>query len=320
MSVADLLQALKDDTQKTLTPDFQVEVAETKTIPDLDDSTITFANVEEQRILCKTIETCILFVDIRNSARISTERQPQTLARVYSSFVRSMIFAARHFGGHVRDIIGDRLMVVFDRERCFQNAVDTAILMNTLSKYVMQPAVKQLARDLEFRCGIGIDFGRMLVTKAGVPKRGDEGEFYRSFVWLGKPANIASRLTDIAHKEFSSRQRGVKVGLYYPYSQSWLWQEQSFEEFVKHLESTNSQMLKHTDEYFNTFFQTSLPESRTTYPPILITEAVYTGLKSENLDSDSVKKNLWTKQRNTIAEYSGDIYGGNIIFTAGQEL
>jgi len=320
MSIADLLQDLKNETQNILTPDFQVEVVETKTVPDLADSTITFANVEGQRILCKTIETCILFIDIRNSASISVERQPQTLARIYSSFVRSMILAARYFDGHVRDIIGDRLMVVFDRERCFQRAVDTAILMNTLSQYVIRPAVKRLVHDLEFRCGIGIDFGRMLVTKAGVPRKGNEREFYRSFVWLGKPANIASRLTDIAHKEFSYQQQGVSVGFYYPSTETWRWEDISYERFMEHLKPTYSQVLKYDNEYFSTFFKTSLPASRTTYPPILMTEAVYTGLKSENPDCDSVKKNLWAKQGNTIPEYTGHIYGGDVIFTAGKEL
>lgn len=320
MSVADLMVDLKRDVLNILTSDFQVEVVETSTVPDLTDTIITFPNTEEQRIRCKALETCILFIDIRNSASLSVERRPHTLARIYSSFIRTMTIAAQHFSGHVRDIIGDRVMVVFSRERCFQNAVDTAILMNTLSRHVMQPAVKQLTKDLEFRCGIGIDFGRMMVTKVGAAKRGDENEFYRSFVWLGKPANIASRLTDIANKTFTSEQKGVAVGSYYPHTHVWHWEDQSFEAFVGQLEATFSRTLNHKNEYFSTFFETHLVDQHVAYPPILMTEAVYEGLKSESPNCDSISKNLWRRQRNTISEYDGTVYGGDVIFTAGQHI
>lgn len=40
----------------------------------------------------------------------------------------------------------------------------------------------------------------MLVTKAGIRKRGRDQGSYRNFVWLGRPANVASKLTDTANK------------------------------------------------------------------------------------------------------------------------
>ena len=75
-----------------------------------------------------------------------------------------------YYGGKVRNIVGDRLMVIFDRKDCFTNAINTAILMNSTSKYLLD---KSFSHD-EVRCGIGIDYGNVLVSKVGIIKRGSE--------------------------------------------------------------------------------------------------------------------------------------------------
>ncbi len=49
-------------------------------------------------------------------------------------------------------------------------------------------------------CGIGIDYGKMLATKVGIIKRGSENTENKSLVWVGKPANTASKLTDAAEQ------------------------------------------------------------------------------------------------------------------------
>ena len=46
-----------------------------------------------------------------------------------------MTRVARHYDGHIRGIIGDRVMVIFDSSNCFTSAVNCAIAMNTVSKY-----------------------------------------------------------------------------------------------------------------------------------------------------------------------------------------
>jgi class 3 adenylate cyclase len=75
---------------------------------------ITYENLDDKVKRCKCFESCVLYVDIRNSASISASKRIWTLACIYSSFVRSMIAATRYYGGHVHNIIGDRVMVVFD--------------------------------------------------------------------------------------------------------------------------------------------------------------------------------------------------------------
>lgn len=193
----DFLEELDYDLWVMLKRKRPAQITRTYTVPQLDDPALTFNSPDRASpTKAKRITTCVLYVDIRDSSRLSAGQRPQRLARVYSAFVYAMLTCARRAGGHVRNIIGDRVMVVFDTGDCGERAFDTARLCNTVAQQMMRYRVK----DFDFRCGIGVDFGTMLVVKAGVPRREGEAEFYRSLVWLGRPANVASKLTDVAHK------------------------------------------------------------------------------------------------------------------------
>ncbi len=314
MALEDFLKETNDAVKTVLNSSFEIEVYDTKTVPRFDDSLVTFDNLDESKKKCRRLESCVLYVDIRNSAAISSERQHWTLARLYSAFVRSMIKAAKYYGGHVRNIIGDRVMVVFDQENCFTNAVNTAILMNSISRYIIDKNFSG-----EFKCGIGIDYGKMLVTKAGETRRGAETEFYRSLVWLGRPANIASRLTDLANKSFSTTRKEVHVAYNYAHRDDLLWLDESYDDFLDELEGTYSPVLKHNDEHFYTFFK-SPKITATEYPAILMTQAVYDGFKASNPNDSSIQNGWWKEQSVSIKEYSGKVYGGGVVFIAAQEL
>jgi hypothetical protein len=143
----------------------------------------------------------VLFIDIRNSTRISKQlkKDKKRLGKIYSAFIHVMSRIADEFG-FVRNIIGDRVMVVFDAENCFANAVKCAAMMYTVSTKIL----KVHAALEEFKVGIGIEYGEMLVLKAGIPKRHEEQSEYKNLVWVGDAANVASKLTDYAAKEYSA--------------------------------------------------------------------------------------------------------------------
>lgn len=315
MALKDFLAEIKDEVKTVNSSDFEIKIHETNFVPRFDDSLITYDNLDDRVKHCKRLESCVLYVDIRSSASLSASKKPHTLARIYSSFVRSMIAAARYRGGHVRNIIGDRVMVIFDKEDCFTDAVETAVLMNTIAHHVI---AKQVG-GFDFKCGIGIDYGTMLVTKAGAVRRGSEREFYRSLVWLGRPANIASRLTDIANKTMFEETPKIREGYHYPNIDEWSWLEYSYEGFIDHLEVTYSPMLKHKDEYFKAFHKSS-DYSWKSFSPILMTNDVYQGYKRENPDADSIENGWWKKQYPNITEYSGDVYGGGVYKTAVDDI
>lgn len=309
MSLVDFLKELDESVKTVNSSDFDVEIVETDYVPSFSDSSITYDNHDTKKKKCKRLESCVLYVDIRNSAKISASKRPQTLAKVYSSFVSSMLSCARYYGGHVRNIIGDRVMVVFDKENCFTNAVDTAILMNTVCQNILNKRIT----SFEFSAGIGIDHGDMLITKSGAIKKGDEKEFYRTLVWLGKPANVASRLTDLANKEIYTSEQGVKEGLYFPLTNVWNWQDRTYEDFLNSLKTTFSPTLVHSDDYFSSFFLTTINHKTTLNSPILMTEKVYNGFKAARPDSDIVTNNWFSEKKIDVRDCQGKVFGGDVI-------
>ncbi|WP_175623991.1 adenylate/guanylate cyclase domain-containing protein [Pseudocolwellia agarivorans] len=315
MALKDFFKDLDNEVSTVLDSSFEIEIIDTKFVPNFDDPSITFDNLDTKKKKCKRLESCVLYVDIRNSVKLSAEKQPKTLAKVYSSFVRTMIACARYYGGHVRNIIGDRVMVVFDQDDCFKKSIDTATLMNSVCKYILNKRIK----STDFKCGIGIDYGKMLITKGGAIRQGAEKEFYRSLVWLGKPANIASRLTDLANKTEFSQTPAIHQGNYYPYIKDWHWQSKPYEQFIDDLESTSSRMLKHKDGHFYTFFKTTISHSKS-YSPILITKAVFDGLKRDCPQSPYIDKNLFSKKDVSVRDYYGDVYGGDAFFPEVKDI
>lgn len=310
MTIKDFLADADAEVQTILASGFKIEVVETAVVPSFADPAITYDNLDAQVKRCKLLESCVLYVDIRNSAAISAERQAATLARMYSAFVRMMIKSARHFGGHVRNIIGDRVMVVFDKQDCFVNAVRTAMLCQT----VAQKIIDRRITTFDFKCGVGIDHGKMLIVKAGAIRRGDEMEFYRSLVWLGRPANVASKLTDVASKARVIASGGyVRVGFYYPYTKVWRWSDKSYMDFSREIEPSPGGKLTYKDEHYETFFEME-PRSTTVYnAPILITKAVYDGYAAA-VGAETVRREGWASQAIFVSGYTGAVYGSSAVY------
>lgn len=315
MALKDFFKEIDDQVTTVLDSSFEIEIIDTKLVPNFDDPSITFDNLDTKKKKCKRLESCVLYVDIRDSVKFSASKQPKTLAKVYSSFVHSMISCARYYGGHVRNIIGDRVMVVFDQYDCFKCAMDTATLMNSVCEYILNKRIK----DTEFKCGIGIDYGKMLITKSGAIRQGAEKEFYRSLVWLGKPANIASRLTDLANKTENTSEPAIHQGNYYPNINNWHWQTKSYDDFIDDLESTYSKMIKHKEQHFCHFFKTTKFDTKS-HSPILITKAVYDGLKKSHPDCSYITNSLLTKKEVSVRDYNGEVFGGNPYFPDVKEV
>jgi hypothetical protein len=237
----------------------------------------------------------VLYIDIRRSTELNLAHKPQTVAKLYSAFVRAMTRCARYHKGHVRGIIGDRVMVLFDKKDCFVNAVECAFSMNPVAKYVIDKYFKAN----EVTCGIGIDTGRMLVTKTGVRRHGAEQANYRNLVWLGRPANVASKLTDLANKasedltipmvHVATEQMGL-------FARNPKWTEYFPSDFVRRLYVPNgSRHIQYLDAAFITMFtRYKTFTQRPAADPILMTEAVWNGYKAAAPTANAVTKG-WFK-------------------------
>lgn len=296
----------------------------TKYVPSRHDTSFTFERGKDK--VGKEIETTVLYVDIRNSVELNRKHHIQTMGRIYTAFTKCVLKIARNHGGSVRNIIGDRVMIVFPTQNCFTNAVNCAISINHASKYL----IAKIFPDVDFKCGIGIDYGIMNVIKVGLHRIGEEGYENRNLVWVGYPANIASRLTDIANKTIETNQ--VEV-VYYPYIPPMPVFKAGFGLFIEKFTkggyaTTPSTIIVDELEFANkidygsilgiTFSGGKLDSFRKiknsiSYRPILMTKAVYDGFKKENPQRNALKWLTPLKNHN-IKNVSLEIYHADIFW------
>jgi adenylate cyclase len=303
---------VSDEVETILSPEFKIEVTETNSVPHSSDQAITFPNLDAKTQGTKVLETTVLYVDMRRSTELSLKHRRHTVAKLYSAFVRSMTRCAGYFGGEVRGIIGDRVLILFQPDKCFENAIDTAELMNSVCQYVLN---KHFIQD-EVEFGFGIDYGRMLATKTGIRRHGEAQSSYRSLVWLGRPANVASKLTDLANKpketttvEMVRVAHNTAAGLVY--------REDAPHLFVQRFtHNPTSGLMIHADQTFHSFSHFSKTiETRAATPSILMTKSVYDGFRLARPNAIEIL-NGWIKPASVVVSgYKGGVYGTDVIYT-----
>ena len=228
MALSTLRAEIDDEVSTILASHFKISVTNTAGVPHSADPSITFPNLDTKSQGTKLLETTVLYVDMRRSTQLSFQHRRETVAKLYTAFVRATTRVAKYFGGEVRGIIGDRVMVIFDQANCFGRALDTAILINSVCKYIINSRFPH--NQVEF--GVGIDYGRMMATKTGVRRQGAAQQSYRSLVWLGRPANVASKLTDNANKPEETVDL-VVINVRYDYGIGPVWNDEWPHEFLK---------------------------------------------------------------------------------------
>ena len=347
-SLEDFKTEVSDEVAAILAADFTVTATATKSVPHSGDPVITFPNLDAKTLKTKILESCVLYIDIRRSTELNLQHKPHTVSKLYSAFVRAMTRCAQRNNGHVRGIIGDRVMCLFDSDNCFVDAVETAQSMNSVAKYVINKHFKAN----EVSCGIGIDYGRMLVTKTGFRRHGHEQQNYRSLVWLGRPANVASKLTDLAGKAGETRQEpivqvaqkpdplmslglnalgalrfgGSSNGVLQALAQTpalassvddWQWRDVELKEFIDGFEKNYvTGEWTHKLPRLQSFFLSSRTVTiRSTTPTILMTKAVFEGYKAARPDASSTKEGWYKERALKVSGYSGKVYGGDVIWT-----
>jgi adenylate cyclase len=302
-----ILQEINNEIKFLLGRNFSFAFTKTKSVPTYEDDGFTFERYDVKK--GKTITTCVLHIDIRKSTQININHPPENVAKLYTAFVKTMIWIADEHNGFVRNIIGDRLMIIFPTDNCFVNAVECAISMNTVS----QEIINYYFKHDEFSCGIGIDYGEMYVLKTGIAKTGKERTNYKNLVWLGNPANIASKLTDIANKDTKYDLFNVTFQCYSPMIKKLLTitHKLSLEDFHLKVDFTNSPYKYLGYEVLKIEKQSKVVKTL----PILMTEEVY---KNYILFRT---KEYWKLQTDTnVQEYEGKIYGGNIVWTSAKNI
>ncbi|MBL7841928.1 MAG: adenylate/guanylate cyclase domain-containing protein [Cyclobacteriaceae bacterium] len=329
MSIKELLSQVNQDVKDIFGK--SIETTTAYVVPSRDDPGLTFPLGSDKK--GKTIKTCVLMVDVRNSTKISKSlsKDKIRLGKIYSAFIHAMATIADEYG-YVRNIVGDRVMVVFEPKNCYVNALNCAEVMNTVATRILATHV---GID-DFKVGIGIDFGEMLVLKTGIRKKHDEQSEYKSLVWVGDAANIASKLTDVATKKIETqkykvrheprRRYVIRLGgsnslppsRYLPAQDSIFTKEQIADKLFVNSDGKGfglSAGIIHKIEKLDL-------ETRT-IPNILMTESVYSELSKSNRSElyNASGTLLYTEIRDhEFKDVSGRVFGGDVYYTHIEEI
>lgn len=323
MAIKTKLQEIENDVIDVINTEFAYYIA--TEVPQRNDNQLTFESGIQKK--GKVLKTCVLYVDIRNSVGLTEKHHNVTMGKIYTTFTKAVLKVARHHNGHIRNIIGDRVMVVFPVKDCFTNAVDCAISINHIAQYI----IKKQFKNVDFKCGIGIDYGDLRIVKVGIQRNGTENAENKGLVWAGYPANIASRLTDSANKVIKVTYFEVKWN---PFNYSSIFGDFSLTPFSSTVTKPQPlyfdriETVEMTAEQFansissnklgellmsgGKFISFQKKERVYDYSPILMTDAVYNGFKSKNLARKDIVENYWKEQPHQIKNYKDKLFGGNV--------
>jgi len=173
------------------------EITEGRVIPDVDD--IQFAKSGTE------IELAMLFIDIRESTKITDGLRRTTAAKMYKAFLWGVAQIARMNDGELRSFNGDGVLVAFIGSSKRTNAAKAALQMSWFAQKVLKPKLdmvfqnsQQLRSDgIEFDFGIGIDVGKVLVVRGGI-----RGENNNDLVWVGNATNYAVKLSALSKDDY----------------------------------------------------------------------------------------------------------------------
>lgn len=178
----------------------QIEVSSDlpPTIEQLEDNNRTYS-----------IVAAILFIDIRKSTYLTENSQAKSMVKIYRSFMRMAVECVRKNSGVTRQFLGDRIMGVFidsvdERGNIAEKAVDKAISaarsFQTVIDFSLNKYLKSKVNGKIIECGIGIDYGKVLVTQVGMygVEQDENKENEVNCVWVGNTTNHASKYSDLA--------------------------------------------------------------------------------------------------------------------------
>lgn len=190
---------------------------ETPSLPDRD--TLTFSNGFYG--LCTAV-----FVDIRDSSGLTEKHKRPALAKIYRSFISEMV-AVLNSSPLIREvnIVGDCVWAVYNTPYKFNidDVFSVVCYANTLKKLLNAKLTKKDYSSLKF--GIGVDYGRALMIKAGF-----SGSGIHDVIYMGDVVNSAAHL---AHKA----------------GRSWNDSIWASEAFAQNLNEDNAQWLKPNYEF-----------------------------------------------------------------------
>lgn len=141
-----------------------------------------------------------IFIDIRDSSGLTTKHKRPTLAKIYRAFISEMV-AVLNSDLFVREvnIVGDCVWAVYKttQKTHIDDVFSVAAKANTLVKLLNHHLAKKGIDPIAV--GIGLDYGRVLMIKAGY-----SGSGINEVIYMGDVVNRAAHLAHEAGRGWGS--------------------------------------------------------------------------------------------------------------------
>lgn len=152
-----------------------------------------------------------IFIDIRDSSGLTDQYKRPTLAKIYRAFISEMV-AVLNSHEKVREvnIVGDCVWAVYntpkksDIDAVFSIASKANTLMKLLNHHYAKKGIDPL------KIGVGVDWGRVLMIKAGY-----NGSGINDVVYMG---DVVNRAAHLAHEAGRVGKRPIFVGSAFRYN------------------------------------------------------------------------------------------------------
>ena len=143
------------------------------------------------------VNATALFVDIRDSSNLTDKHRRPALAKIYRSFI-SEVIAILNGNANCKyiNVDGDCVSGIYetpnksDIDSVFTDACRINSIINILNCKLKKKNIT------EIEIGIGLDYGRLLLIKAGFA-----GSGLNEVAWMGDALNTASKLCNKANKD-----------------------------------------------------------------------------------------------------------------------
>lgn len=137
-----------------------------------------------------------LFIDIRGSSELPMKHKRPVLGKIYRSYLSECV-AIMNGNNACREVFinGDCVSGIFDTPR--KSDIDSVFLTACILNSVVNILNWRLEKKgySPIKCGIGMDYGRALMLKAGY-----KGSGINDVIWMGDVVNSASNLCHQANK------------------------------------------------------------------------------------------------------------------------
>lgn len=149
----------------------------------------------------RELKLAIMFVDIVDFTSFSAKNLPYDIVHALNRFFDATGSVIDRYDGYIDKYIGDGVMALFGLKggggeaacnSAIRAALDIGVELKRINRYIREHL------EQEFRIGIGIDYGAVVVGNIGSKLR-------RQFTALGDVVNVASRL------EAKAKRRGQTI-------------------------------------------------------------------------------------------------------------